>query len=191
MLPSAFPEPAEDSVQRGRCCVSQLSSGQDLGPVDVDLYPLLASPRLSKQGFGRVASVSFLTVKADAGPELSAASLLWVQRRSKMPRPPERRRTCQASSGGSKWVTSLSLLSKHHGECHLGWLRSRFPVLSSWSFNINCLCTLQQEALLQPLFCETQSYLCAGRVPQAQFRATGRAVMTGGCGTELSTGFWG
>lgn len=70
--------------------MSQLSSGQDLGPVDVDLYPLFGiSAR--KQGFGRVASVSpsllsfsyFLT--ADAGPELSAASLLWVQRRSKVP----------------------------------------------------------------------------------------------------------
>lgn len=26
-----------------------------------------------------------------------------------------------------KWVTSLSLFSKHHGECHLGWLLVKLP----------------------------------------------------------------
>ena len=37
--------------------VSQLSSGQVLGPIDVDLYPLFGISE-SKQGFGQVASVS-------------------------------------------------------------------------------------------------------------------------------------
>lgn len=29
-----------DSIQKGRYCVSQLSSGQKLGPIDVDFYPV-------------------------------------------------------------------------------------------------------------------------------------------------------
>lgn len=46
---SAFLEPLRDPIQKGRCCMSQLSSGQKLEAIDVDVH-LLFGIRGSKQG---------------------------------------------------------------------------------------------------------------------------------------------
>lgn len=46
-----------DPVQKGRCCMSQLSSGRKFEPIDVDIY-LLFGISGNKHEFGTVASAS-------------------------------------------------------------------------------------------------------------------------------------
>ena len=106
-------------------------------------------------------------MKADVGPALSAASLLWAQRRSKM----------TLATWKGPWEPEGGGHARAHPEAQVGhfsvpvfqasWRVSSGVVAgqaswvpNSWSFNINCLCTLQQEALLPPLFAKLVLPLC-------------------------------
>ena len=148
-----------DPIQKGRYCMSHLSSGQKLGPTDMDFYPLFGISG-SKQGIIMILSAVLVDVhhcKAWVWPNLFCTLSLWGLWRPEVtmatPQDPTSPRAGRGKEdvSGSFRDTCCSLLS-----CPEQLERGHLEETEGHAFRLldlyHQLCLCHPEGSLLPLF---------------------------------------